>query len=140
MTFQRHLQESLKLLERELPSAYRQMCLVFKGKLARICVDDECIVVESIGHELRVVRSEGARSVVVQCTTSRKTLLALLDADLTIVQAVRADQLWLQGSVTELLTFYEALASYFHGSVRCRSFPALLQRYRNAAQPSEVSR
>lgn len=63
--------------------------------------------------------------------TSRRTILDVIDARLTLNEAVLADEILLQGSPADLAVYHEGLLTYVRGAVRCPSFPSLLERFRH---------
>jgi hypothetical protein len=54
----------------------------------------------------------------------------LIDARLTLLDAVLSDALAMTGAPDDLLAFHDGLIAYVHGAVRAPSFPALLSAYR----------
>jgi hypothetical protein len=74
-----------------------------------------------------------ARAPAVECRTTRRAILDLVDARTTLMAAVVADRVWLRGSVEDLLAFHDGLMVYLGGAVRSPSFPWLLRQFRAAA-------
>jgi hypothetical protein len=90
-------------------------------------------------ERLAVARGRAAGGApAIDVRTTRATVLALIDAELSLVDAVLADHLSLRGALPDLLAFHEGLTTYVHGAVRAPSFPALLAAYRRPAHAPGV--
>jgi hypothetical protein len=126
--FSAFLSRSLTLLSNELPWVDRALCRALGSRVTALTVDGEKVTVRSDGSVVRVTAAIAEPDV--ECVTSRTTILALIDARLTILEAIDADQLWLRGGVGDLIAFHEGLSIYVSGAVRSPSFPRLLQEYR----------
>jgi hypothetical protein len=125
------LAESILALEREVPLAHSTMCRVLAGREVRLDVDgDHFAVVFEIDSASILAEP---RSSNVDVKTSRDTILELIDARLTLVDALFAETLHVQGDPTDVLAFLDGLGAYLQGAVRSPSFPGLLRRYRAAA-------
>jgi hypothetical protein len=69
----------------------------------------------------------------VQLHASRQTILDVIDARLTLYEAVIADSIVLEGDIESLAAFHDGLLIYIQGAIRCPSFPALLDHFRYAS-------
>jgi hypothetical protein len=120
------LRRSLETLERERPD------------VATLGALDVAI---RVGEERVGLRAEDGRVVVaapppearVDVVTGRDTILALVDGEVSLVDAVVGDALALRGAVPDLARFHDALWLYLQGAVRAPSFPALLRAFRDAS-------
>jgi hypothetical protein len=126
------LEESLELLQTEIPVAYRAMCAALAGRAVTITVGGDAarLVFDDAGVAFR--RNEGPADVCVR--TTRRTILDLVAARLTLLDAALADRLELVGSPDDVIVFHDGLMAYLHGAVRAPSFPALLGRYARGAE------
>lgn len=130
--FAAFLGESLVLLEDELPVAYRAMCQALAARVVAMTVDGDAIrlVFDEAGVAIR--RTDGPADVRI-CTT-RRTILDLVAARSTLLDAAMTDRLELVGSPHDVIVFHDGLMAYLHGAVRAPSFPALLGRYARGAE------
>src|SRR5262245_22772331 len=70
-------------------------------------------------------------------TTSRQTLLDLVDGKLSVITAIDQRSLRLWASASDLLAFDQGMTAYLHGAVRSGACTDLLTRFRDwAAAPS----
>ncbi len=129
----RYIKESLRLLRAECPDAYFLMC----GQLAPRCVllriEGEAVLLgfDPAGVHVLAARHAGAAHLpAVELTTTRQTILDVIDARLTLAEAVLSDAILLKGHVDDLAIFHEGLITYLRGAVRCPSFPPLLDSFR----------
>lgn len=123
------LRESLRDLERDRPDVAARLAATLAALDVSIAVGDESIVLRSDGEALLL--EDPARPARVEVATERTTLLALLDGDLALVDAVLAGRVRLRGEAPDLARFHDALWLYLQGAVRVPSFAALLQKYRS---------
>jgi len=129
---------SFAALEQELPAIYAEMCRILSPRVVAIAVDDEHIRVRFDAATVRLLAGSGPAVIEVQ--TTRAEILALVDAEATLVGSVVGDRLLLKGTATDLLAFHDGLLTYLHGAVRAPSFPQLLRRFRWASplEPYQV--
>jgi hypothetical protein len=126
--FAAFLARAFSTLEREMPTAYRAMCARLARHPVLLHVDTESVALVFTATHARFVASVPAPRVLVR--TSRATILAVLDAEATLMDAVLDERLRLWGGTDDLLTFHDALMLFVHGAVRAPSFSALLRAYR----------
>jgi hypothetical protein len=131
-SFASFLARSLTLLERELPWGYAAVCRALGEREVLIEVDGEKTPVMATGSVLRVERS--SRAPVVECRTSRRAIVDLVDGKMTLVEAVESELVWLSGTVDDLLAFHDGLMAYLGGAVRSPSFVGLLGEFREFAE------
>jgi hypothetical protein len=107
------------------------MCGALGTREVLIEVDGERTAVTSTKSAARV--EAAPRAPVVECRTTRSAILDMVDARMTLVDAVLSERVWLCGGVEDLLAFHDGLMTYLGGAVRCPSFPWLLREFRAAA-------
>lgn len=78
----------------------------------------------------QVLLSERHVEADVTLRTSSRTVVALIDAKTTLVDAALDDELVLAGELTSVINFYDGLMLYLHGAVRSLEFPRLLALFR----------
>lgn len=116
-------------LREEFPEAYFLMCRRLAGMTATLLVDDERI---GLVFDRRAVRVRGMHPRAdVRVRTSRRAILDILHARLTLQAAVDDGSLQLWGSIANLEAFHEALLVYVRGAVRSPSFGPLWARFRD---------
>jgi hypothetical protein len=148
---------SLELLRREHPPAYAVLCSSMAGRRARLSISGESLALVFSAEHIAVERLVPERLIPERLvperleagpaaadvphaagepelclTTDWATILDLVDAQLSITDAVVCGQFDLRGEGRELARFYDALLTYLRGAVRCPSFPGLLDRLRAA--------
>jgi hypothetical protein len=143
---------SLELLRRQHPPAYAVLCSSMAGRRARLSISGESLALVFSAEHIAVERLVLERLVPERLeagpaaadvphaagepelclTTDWATILDLVDAQLSITDAVVCGQFDLRGEGRELARFYDALLTYLRGAVRCPSFPGLLDRLRAA--------
>ncbi len=120
---------SLTTLRRECPHAYHLLCTLLAPREVAVQIEGETAALNFDVGAIRVTRQP--RDPGVWFRTTRQTILDLLDAQLTLVEAVLSGMLVLQGDTDDLALFHEGFLTYLRGGVRCPSFPALLDRFRH---------
>jgi hypothetical protein len=126
-SFFQFLTESLGILRTECRPAYARIAQSIGALELAIEVDGHPLSVISDHQELTVLAHP--RTPRVSAQTSKRALIALLEAECTLLDSVWTEQVRLLGSLQDLLAFHDALTTYFNGAVRCPSFPALLARF-----------
>jgi hypothetical protein len=124
----RFVEESLATLRHECPTAYVQLCTLLKPREVLMLIDSETITL-TFDH-MRVHILPQLRRPTLSLQTTRQTILDVVDDRLRINEAVLVDAILLQGDVDDLALFYEGLLTYVRGAIRCPTFPALLERFR----------
>jgi hypothetical protein len=119
---------SLEALHAECPAAYALLCAQLAPRRARLTVDGETVMLTFEAGAVRVLTR--ARNPAVQLVTTRRTILDVIDARLTLQEAVLAEAILLKGRPNDLAAFHEGLIMYVRGAVRCPAFPPLLDRFR----------
>ncbi len=124
----RLLAESLLSLAREQPAQHALMCEQLQGHSVEVCVGTERFFLGFAPGSARVeAAGPPAEALLV---TGRRVLADVLDARLSLSDAVLTDALEVMGPLPSLMALHEGLVTYVHGAVRCPSFPSLLSRLR----------
>lgn len=128
MRFARFLAESLDLLATEVAPFQERLAAVFAGREINVAVDGDAVGLVARAGRVRV----GMPSAVphVELTSDTSSILAVLDGELTLADAVLADRLVVRGALPDVVAFHDGLATYVHGAVRAPSFADLLRRFR----------
>jgi hypothetical protein len=141
MRFAACLRLSLDTLRLECPEAYQRVCDCLAPLTVALSLDGDPVTLAFRPGLIRIVPAggpaagrNGGRAGIqpdVQASTSRSTIIDLLEARSTIEDAILSDAILLRGRVGDLARFYDALLYYVCGAVRCPSFPAILAGYRS---------
>ncbi|MSP60183.1 MAG: hypothetical protein EXR72_07540 [Myxococcales bacterium] len=134
-SFTGFLLRSMGLLRVEAPAAYALMCARLAPRELSTSVDGELCPLQFAAESVRVLAASVAPSVEVQ--TTRRTILDLVDARLTLADAVWDERLLLRGGPADLIAFHDGFTAWLHGAVRSPSFPDLLRDYR-AGTPGPI--
>jgi hypothetical protein len=106
----RLLGESFAVLAVELPEAHARMCARLAGRAVEIEVDDERFVAAFADREARVHAAPAGEdpAVSVRIATSRQAILAVIDAELSLPEAVLADEVRVVGELDRLVEAHGA--------------------------------
>lgn len=126
--FRSHLARALDLLRRELPRAYRRVVDELGGREVGLRIGAEEVSVRFVEGLPVLGRSGGAPRVIL--ATEAREILALADAERSVLGAILEDRVLLRGALPDLLAFHDALHVFLHGAVRCPSFDQLLDEFR----------
>jgi len=132
-SFARFIGSSLETLSNELSTAYHLLCTQLASRSVLLVIDGETVALafdHSGAHLLPELHNP-----TVQLHASRRTILDVIDARLTLYEAVLADSIVLEGNIDDLVAFHDGLLTYIQGAVRCPSFPALLDHFRYISSP-----
>jgi hypothetical protein len=125
------LRRSVEHLEDEVPDSYRRVLDELGPLVVELNVDSELFSLRG-GRRLEV--SDGAADTAgARITTSRAAILDVLDARVSLGQAVEAGTVGVHGSVNNVLRAHDALIAYVHAAVRAPSQPGLLAALRPGA-------
>ena len=127
-TFTTFLATAFATLEREVPWAYVGVARGLAPRVVRLDVDGEVVGLRCAPRAVSVERDVEHPTIAVR--TGRADILAVIDAEASLLSAVLDDRLHLQGSPDDLLAFHDALMLWVHGAVRAPSFPGLLRSFR----------
>ena len=120
--------ESLVTLQRECPLAYHRLCTILAPRELLLIVDNEQVALTFQRTGARIIPQTERPAVTVWLT--HQTILDLVDARLSLNDAVMSGAMDMKGTLENLVTFYDGFLLYLKGAVRCPSFPPLLDRYR----------
>lgn len=126
--FRGWVDRGLRALQAELPWAYARMASALGAREVAITVDGEAAVVESDGVTVRLRDEPRAPSVTLR--TSRREIVALAEAERSLVDSVLLGETVLRGRVEDLSAFHDGLLEFLRGAVRSPSFPALMDAFR----------
>lgn len=125
------LVESFIVLASELPPAWERFCACLDGCAVEIRVDGERFTVRFAADTATIAGSAAASSPVdALLETTRRTIEDVLDARLSLREAVMRDALHVVAPLAMMSRLHAGILAYVHGGVRCPSFPALLKRFR----------
>jgi len=132
--FPKFLTRSLDTLERESPQAYHELCRRIGAMRLRVVVDEQPIWLAVVQERLET--SDGGSADPPAIITSHSAIEALIEARLTLLDALLSDELTILAAPGDLPALHEAWLVYIAGAVRCRSFPGLLDEFlRTPADP-----
>lgn len=118
------LRRSLDHLAAEVPESYRHLLGELGPLVIEIGVDDELF---SLRRGTRLVVSNGGNGTAsARIATSRAVIVSLLDAEVSLNEAVEADQVVVRGSLDDVVRAHDALIAYAHAAVRAPSASELL--------------
>jgi hypothetical protein len=121
----RLLGTALDVLGREAPAHHDVLCGTIATLPMSLHVGREVLGLHLAGGQLRIAAPDRAARVTVR--TDLATAHALLDARLTVLEAVQRGKLDVRGHAADLCAATEALSTFLHGLVRCPSGAALLR-------------
>jgi hypothetical protein len=122
------LEQSLAQIARSSPAGYARLAERMGTDRVRIDVD---------GTPARLCFSRGRHALArdgseadLELRTDGAGVLALVDAELSLLDAVLADRLFVRGGVEAVARFESALVAYLEAAVRTPGLPELLGEYR----------
>jgi hypothetical protein len=127
----RTLEAALTLLQADAPAAYFRILAELDGLAIALQVDDEPFAVRCTRHGLQLesgTRDGDALPVALQ--TSRRAIVALIDGEVSLLDAVLARQLALRAEVRVLDRLARAGRAFAEGALRSRRMRALLDDFR----------
>lgn len=128
------LAESFELLASRLPQAHTRMLALLRGSEIELVLDAERIRLRfDHGVELSSLAMDEPTSSIPRIECSLAAIVAVLDAQLTLAEAVESDALRVRADLDRLVHLHDGLLAYVHGAVRCPGFPELLIRLRRLA-------
>jgi hypothetical protein len=127
-SFSALLEVSLTVLSQECPEAYLRICQRLNSREVHLTVDTETVSVRFQSESAQVLQA--AQQPTIYVSSTKQTLLDLIDARITLEYAITRDLIHVRGKMDDLIDFYESFQLYIQGAVRCISFPALLSDYR----------
>ncbi|TDV39486.1 SCP-2 sterol transfer family protein [Paraburkholderia caballeronis] len=127
------LKDALDVLRADAAASYHRVLLELEGLALDVQVGDERFDCRCMDARLRfdaVRRDMRKPQPDITVRTDRHTILALIDGRLTMMNAVLARQLAVQGDALTLARLSRAVVAFSEGALRSRGMRALLQRYR----------
>lgn len=122
------LRRSLDRLAAEVPASYRHLVHALGPLVVEVEVDGELF---SVRADPDVVVADGPNGAAgVRIGTSRAAVLAVLDAELALGEAVEEGVVQVRGSLDDVVRAHDALLAYAHAAVRAPSVPGLLAALR----------
>ncbi|APE15565.1 SCP-2 sterol transfer family protein [Mycolicibacterium pallens] len=122
------LRRSVEHLREDVPGSYRLLVAELGPMVVELDVGDEVFSIRG-GDHLQV-SAGSAQTVSVRITTSRTTILDLIDAKVGLDDAVEAGMVTVRGSLDDIQRAHASLRAYVHAAVRAASVPALLSDLR----------
>lgn len=128
----RTLEQALALLQADAPAAYFRVLGELDGLAVALRVDDEPFSVRSTPAGLQVEGDAPGHHAAapIELHTSRRAIVALIDGDLSLLDAVLARQLALRADVRVLDRIARAGRAFSEGALRSRRMRALLDDFR----------
>ncbi len=123
---------SLALLRQEYGDVYFLLCRRLAPRALLLVIDGEEIPLRFTPFEIEFPAALPRPRV--RCQTSSGAILDVIDARLTLNEAVAAGRLILVGDTADLSLFHDGLIDYVRGMVRAPSAPFLLERFRRFAE------
>jgi hypothetical protein len=124
---------SFERLAAEAPRHRDRLSVALAAKRIELRVDGETSWVTSDGSVLDVGERPEDTIATAVITTNSTTILAVLDAERSLAEAVEAGDVLVLAPLAELERLREALLIYIHGGVRSSSFAELIARLRTRA-------
>lgn len=122
------LGRSVGHLADEVPASYRHVLDTLGPLVVTLDVDEERCTLRG-GHRLTV--SEGAdESAGTRVVTSRTAILDILDAAVTLDEAIETGAVDVRGALDDVLRAHDTLRAYVHAAVRAPSQPGLMDALR----------
>jgi len=138
MPFRGWVGRGLRTLLRELPWAHARMAAALGAREVEITVDGEVVAVESDGERVWLRDEPGSPSVTLR--TTRREIVALAEAERSLVSSVLLGETVLRGRVEDLAAFHDGLLEFLRGAVRSPSFPGLMDAFGREVVSSDAER
>ncbi len=136
--FREWVDRGLRTLLAELPWAHARMAAALGVREVTITVDGEVTAVQSDGA--RVWLRDEPVAPAVTLTTTRREIVALVDAERSLVTSVVLGQTVLRGRVADLAAFHDGLLEFLRGAVRSPSFPWMMDAFRGDVVSTSAER
>jgi hypothetical protein len=125
------LRRSLDHVAAEVPASYRHLLHELGPLTIAVDVDGEQFALRG-GDRLEVVAGP-AGAAGARVTVPRTAILDLLDATLTLGEAVESGRIAVHGRLDDVVRGHDTLIAYAHAAVRAPSVPSLLDELRAGA-------
>ncbi len=124
------LRRSVDHLADVVPDSYRLTVSALGPLVVALEVDDERFSLA--GGDRLVVTEREPECADVRITTSRATILGVLDADLNLQEAIETGSVTVTGSLDDVVRVHDTLQAYVHAAVRAPAQVELLDTLRAA--------
>jgi hypothetical protein len=122
------LRRSLGHLAAEVPESYRRLLAELGPLVVQMEVDGEAF---SMRRRTGIDVTEGGDDAAgARVATSRAAIIDVLDAVVSLSEAVESDRVVVRGSLDDIVRAHDALLAYAHAAVRARSIPGLVTALR----------
>lgn len=127
----RTLETALALLQADAPAAYFRILAELDGLAIALRVEAEPFAVRGTRHGLQLEAGAPAGAAPsIELQTSRRAIVALIDGELSLLDAVLARELALRAEVRVLDRLARAGRAFAEGALRSRRMRALLDDFR----------
>ncbi len=126
--FPAFLDRSLTILRVEAPDHHAELASTLGRRGLRCEVDGPTVALRFEGSRHALREPDHREEMFLR--TDWTTILDLVDGELSLLEALLEERLWLTGSADAVTRFDEALVCYLGGAIRCPSLPALLAELR----------
>lgn len=136
----RHFVErSLRILDREAPAFFIRLCEMLDGRRMAVADETSVFALHFTRDAVACLAPDGSEDV--RVVVNAATLLALIDGELTLENALRQERLGVRSPVGVAADVFDGLVVYVRGAVRCPSAPRLLVEFRqsDAAKSSRTN-
>lgn len=128
------LRTSFQILRREHAGAFAAMIKALGYGRLYLQVDEESVVLRFGRATPQVWAAQPRDRQPPAVLTSRRAILRMADGELTILEAVQGGDPVVVASPDDLMRLERGLNLYLRGAVRCPSFPALLEQFRETVE------
>jgi hypothetical protein len=116
----------------EVPESYRHLLRELGPLTITIEVDGELFSIRG-GTRLDVADG-GYGAAGVRVATSRSAIIGVLDAEVSLTEAVETGEVVVRGSFDDVVRAHDVLIAYVHAAVRAASVPGLLSAVRRGVE------
>ena len=130
MTMPTHsaLAQAFAILAAEQPAYYARFAASLRGLVIHCTVDEERFVITGGDHPH--VSTGGHADAAIIASARRDAVLALIDGDISILQAVMARRLFVKADIALMVPLSRAQRAFAEGAVRARGMRPLLKQWR----------
>lgn len=128
MTAQAALEQAIALLRRDRLAAYVQVEDALAGLVVECAAGTEVFTVH--GKAGLPIISGLAEQATARVRTCAKTIVALIDGEVSVLEAVKAGQLDMVASTPVLLRLAQAQRAFAEGAARARDMQLVLDEFR----------
>jgi len=125
------LEQALAVLRRDELAAWVQIEDALAGLVVECAIGEEWFHVHA-GSGLRVLPAQPEEADA-SARTARRTILELIDGEVSLLEAIRSGRLDMLASTPVLLRLAQAQRAFAEGAARARDVQPVLEQYRAAA-------